>query len=302
MKCKYNCKKYIFTYKKHPALKINQFLNQITKAMKKPYTYFMCACAVQILTAGICSAQTIELKAPPAGITIDGSAKEWGDNLSYTDAKTKINYTIANDKDNLYLIVKTKDPVQQSNILGSGIAFSVDVKGRKKTSYIVSFPAKGPEDPAMYMNLTPTQSLAKIQLMKFRKIHTEGFKGLSDPDLPVSNTDGIKVAMDYDAAGYLVYEEAIPLSLFHANTEQMTKEWSYNIQLNALERTEKSGAKANNKFDGAGSARGNVSSDKRESSFGSGNINKIDPEGAERITTVVPGLDFWGKFTLAKAQ
>src|ERR1700743_993303 len=98
--------------------------------MKKFYAYLLCAVGIPFMAVDVCNAQsaTLALKAPPANVAIDGSAQEWGDSLTYYNPEMKIHYTIANDKTNLYLVVKVKDPVLEGNILAAGLTFSVDAK------------------------------------------------------------------------------------------------------------------------------------------------------------------------------
>jgi hypothetical protein len=106
-----------------------KFIRSNLPIMKKTYSYFFAAFIVQLLGVNICFAQTINLKPAPMHITIDGSLSEWGDSLSYYNNETQINYTLANDKDNMYLVLKTIDPIQQFRILSAGVTLSIDPKG-----------------------------------------------------------------------------------------------------------------------------------------------------------------------------
>jgi len=171
----------------------------------------------------------MDLKPAPAVITIDGNAQEWGD-MPYTNDKGRISYTLSNDKDNLYLVVKTKDTVLQGDILGSGISFSIDRNGKKSTT----FPANRLQDKSGYLYLNPTQVQIKAALTKYGKIAVEGFQAITDEQLSTANLYGIQIAMGYDDAGYLVYEEAIPLILFQAD-DPANKEWAFAIKINGLE-------------------------------------------------------------------
>jgi hypothetical protein len=269
--------------------------------MKTTCTYLVCALAVQFFSTGISNAQTTELKMAPTGVSIDGVFKEWGDNMAYINDKTKISYTITNDKDNLYLAIKTNDPAQQSRILGAGVSFSVDPKGRKKSTFLVSYPAAGQDDVAGYLNLSPAQAQVKVQLAKYKKIHTEGFKDISEADFSAAGSNGIMAAIGYDEKGYLVFEEVIPLSLFHA-ADLAAKEWGYGIRLNALQKEEIRKDSGSSAFEGSGGGRGSVPGGKLDKSLTSAGSQKIDPESSTLVTTLLPELEFWGKFTLAKAQ
>ncbi|MDB5030419.1 hypothetical protein [Mucilaginibacter sp.] len=262
--------------------------------MKTTCSYLLCATAVQLFTISICNAQTLALNTAPAGVAIDGNSKEWGDKMTYTDVKTKIDYTLTNDKDNLYLVVRTKDATQQSSILGAGITLSIDTKGKKKSSYIVTFPSSPADrDQSRYIDMPPQRIQGNTEMSaKFGKIHVEGFKDISEEELLVVNPYNILIAMSYDAAsGYLTYEEAIPLALFHAG-DLATKEWAFNIKLNPVQGHEKAGPKLTKVANTAKPTDKSAGKDAGRDEFSkSANIGLID---------LTDEADFWGKFTLAK--
>jgi hypothetical protein len=272
--------------------------------MKTAFNHFIYAAAALVSSAGICHAQTTDLKPAPARVIIDGNAAEWGD-LPYTDDKAKINYTISNDKNNLYLVVKTKDTVKQSNILGSGITFSINTKGRKTTTYWTTFPIRGKEDPGDYQKLDPTQTQAKIALTKYRKMEVKGFADITDARLDPSNVYGIQVAMGYDDAGYLVYEETIPLVLFHTGNSA-DKEWAFNICINGLLRDVKSTSTLISRYkDDAPPSGGTVYNtpqafrDEKSPNDGARPV-AIAIDNHPPGIVVTPPVDFWVKSNLAK--
>lgn len=94
----------------------------------------------QCFVVSIANAQSGTLQAPPAHLVIDGDAREWGDSLRYYNAEKKINYSLANDKDNLYMAIRINDRVDQIKVLRSGLTFSIDPRGKKKESYSITFP------------------------------------------------------------------------------------------------------------------------------------------------------------------
>src|ERR1700761_4726058 len=101
-------------------------------------TYFsalsFCAAASLLLTLHS-QAQTKTpntLQPPPADIKIDGDLKDWGDSLRYFNADKKIYYTLANDKDNLYMVVRVNDRTEQIRIIRAGLTLSINTKGKKK--------------------------------------------------------------------------------------------------------------------------------------------------------------------------
>jgi hypothetical protein len=191
----------------------------------------LCATAIILLSAKS-QAQNLALKTPKNPVIIDGDSKEWGDSLAYYNVEKDIHYTIANDKENLYLVVKTNDLQQQNSILLSGVTFSVDPKGRKKAVYSITFPLKGSINTNSDANtLEGKREIASST--KSKKIGIKGFKDINEDQLNTDNAYKIKIALNFDDEGYLVYEEAIPLALFHADG-LANNEWSYNIKLNAV--------------------------------------------------------------------
>ena len=270
--------------------------------MKTLYANLMCAAAIQLLVAGVCNAQApaMVLKAPTGAIAIDGQAQEWGDTLSYYNAENKIRYTISNDKDKLYLVVKVKDPVQESNILIGGLTFNVDTKGKKRTSFVTTFPSNG-DAPLPFVtkagNEPLEQKALRAKYAKLKKIAVSGYREINEDYITTSNTYGIQVAMDYDDKGYLVYEEAIPLELFHAG-DLSKSEWSFNIKLNGLEKPTSSSASTVEMSSASPSGGG-----RGGSGGGRGGSRKIIADPSITASgSITPTIDFWGKFSLAKAQ
>ncbi len=275
--------------------------------MKKVYTHLLCAVSISLISVDICSAQatpgTLALNAPKAAVVIDGSSQEWGDSLSYYNAEKKVHYSIANDKTTLYLVVKTKDPVQITNITKAGLTFSVDTKGRKKSAFSTTFPYTDPASSSMAMGgqgmaageQTQQQKAAMaLFITKFKKIKVDGFKDIAEDDLGTTNPYNIMVAINYDADGSLVYEESLPLELFRAG-DLAKGEWSFNIKMNGVEPP--SSQAMTGDVSGAPNGKGGkVGAIPRNG--GSGTTITSGTPQQKPVTT--PTIDFWGKFTLAK--
>lgn len=91
---------------------------------------------ILFFTINLCRAQDRSaqntLQPPPAGITIDGKLEDWGDSLRYLNADKHITYSIANDKDNLYMAIRINDYSEQVMVLNAGLSLSVDPRGRKR--------------------------------------------------------------------------------------------------------------------------------------------------------------------------
>lgn len=221
--------------------------------MKKAFYGFALALAVQLLAANHSSAQNNKnnLQAPPKSINIDGNIKEWGDSLRYYNDEKKLNYALANDKDYLYAAIRITERLDQIKVLNAGITLTIDPKGKKKDAFILTFPLSAPDekpDPPKPRtdNAEITQAdrdeLMRERITKLRFIKVVGFKDIDGEMITTSNTYGIKMAINYDADGSLIYEAAIPLSFFHAGSDAFKTEWAFNFKINGFQRPAGGGA------------------------------------------------------------
>src|SRR5271157_5640040 len=69
-------------------------------------------------------------------VTVDGKITEWSNPLRFYNDKSKVNYTITNDRRNLYVCMKISDITAQIKILRGGMEFRIDTLG--KTSYPIA--------------------------------------------------------------------------------------------------------------------------------------------------------------------
>ncbi len=81
-----------------------------------------------------------KLAPAPGKIIIDGNINDWGDSLRYYNPDKKLNYTLANDNQNLYLAIRFNDRTEQERIMRAGLTWSVNPKGKKKDAYSLTFP------------------------------------------------------------------------------------------------------------------------------------------------------------------
>ena len=188
------------------------------------------------------------LQLPPPDVKIDGDIKEWGDSLRYYNAEKKLNYTLANDKDNLYMAIRINDHSEQMRVMNAGLTLSINTKGKKKEMYSLTFPVADASaapllaKPGMdQITAEDRDELMRARLTKLRNIKVTGFPDIEGENITTSNTYGIKTALNYDDNGYLVYEAAIPLKFFHADAPDKT-EWAFNIKINGIAKPEGRGA------------------------------------------------------------
>jgi len=75
--------------------------------------------------------QEASLRAP-ANIKIDGQATEWNNKYQAYNNATEVFYTIANDDDNLYLIIHARKSRIIEKMMEGGISFTVSPTNKKK--------------------------------------------------------------------------------------------------------------------------------------------------------------------------
>src|SRR6187402_767905 len=148
----------------------------------------------------------------PANAKMDARLNEWG-NLQAFNKTIGLNYTIANDDKNLYLVIKATDPAITSKITAGGINLTINTEGKKseKEAYIISFPLVDanslrsqmsqfrpkPGAAPMEMDSTTLANMRKQAVKTFKEIKLIGFKDIADSVVSIYNEYGIKAAADY---------------------------------------------------------------------------------------------------------
>ncbi len=221
--------------------------------------------------------QTVNLQAPE-GLKIDGKLGEWGDDLQAYNKATKLYYTMANDDKNLYLVVKCKDKLDITKILGGGISLSINTADKKKDkdAFVITFPvvnrtslrdARGGGGGRRggfgggNSTLTPAQidsasrAAHKTSLALIREIGVTGFKDITDSVISIYNEYSIKAQAGFDEEDSFVSELSIPLSLLNISTAD-AKEFAYNIKVNAIQNGRNGGGRNGGNNDGGGNIDG----------------------------------------------
>ncbi len=280
--------------------------------MKKSSVVFIAGLALQFIIITACKAQAplpqYHLKAAPANIVVDGSIKEWGDSLSYYSPEERLNYAISNNKDTLYLAVKIYDRSEIMRVLNAGLTFIIDPKGKKKETYSLTYPLNVQGGSSIPFNRSPGENeevsqeerneLLQEKLTRLRGIKVVGFKDIEDDMITTSNSYGIQTAVNYDDAGNLIYEEAIPLKFFHADNKA---DWAFNIRINGIQRPKptddsngESGGGGRGGMGGGGMGGGGGGR------HGGGGKRGGGPTSNEAGGEMAKSVDFWGKFYLAQ--
>ena len=81
-------------------------------------------------------------------VVADGDPSEWFIPLRFYDADTKLNYTLSNDNEKIYLCVRIVDELSQAKVIRNGlnIWFDTLAKRNKQCGILFPVPDKGGED------------------------------------------------------------------------------------------------------------------------------------------------------------
>ncbi len=192
----------------------------------------------------------------PAGLSIDGSIKEWGDTLAFYDDKTKVNYAVAVDDTDIYVAVFSGNRQVTHKIMAAGITVSVNPEGKKSKKFSLTYPL--PAKAAIFTRLKNGDDNADENkppsLLQSTSIKVEGFKDVESDVITTSNTYGFKAATKFDDKHNLGYEIAIPLK-FLSYKPGKDKEFAINISVNGVEHPQQNRREGNN-VEGIGGSGG----------------------------------------------
>jgi len=212
----------------------------------KPFTLAILLAATAASAQKLPNVQKESIFAP-ADIKIDGKATEWHDQFKAHNSATDVYYTLANDNENLYLIIRAKYKEVEEKIIHGGITLSINHALGKKdpTAVSVTFPVMRDNDVNLVANMVTrkfypqingdTSSVIKVddlnQLMdsKSKQINTTGIKSIVDNTISVYNSEGLKAAERFDDKLQYTCELAIPLKYLSLSGSQP---FSYHITVN----------------------------------------------------------------------
>lgn len=266
----------------------------------------------------------------PATVKIDGALGEWNDTFQAYNKATKLYYTLSNDDKNLYLVIKSTDPMNNNKITAGGITLAInsDDKKKEKDAYSLTYPAVkpfsrnmrgggfggpggpgggggvrtmsfigggpgGPGGPGGTITIDSNMVKAAHErtIAAAKEIKISGFKSITDSLISIYNEYGIKAAINYDAKNNFTYELRIPLSTMGMSTNN-PKEFAYNVKVNGLVLPNMPGM---DEMMGGGGPGGPPGGGMRSIT-----INGGPGGGMGSFQDMISPSDFWGKYTLAK--
>ena len=155
-------------------------------------------------------------------VIVDGSDQDWAKPLPFTNRKENLSYALSNDRDNLYILVSTRNPQEQQKIIEGGMTVWINNQAEKNesTSMGIGFPldSRKDRDRQLMAQARPDQHQNKhITLDDLKQYSLYGFKSesIEDFDYGQSNDEGVQVRIDFNRDGDLIYEASVPLSAIY---------------------------------------------------------------------------------------
>jgi len=232
--------------------------------------------------------QTASLKAP-ANAKVDGKASEWSA-MQANNKATEVSYAIANDADNLYLVIQTGDRDIIHRIVNGRVTFTINKAGKKSedNAIAISYPVFE-KNNRPGLSLREKLSTPKIadSLMRTnnRRLETTaklikvtGVAGI-DTLISIYNEKGVKAAAAFDNKMLFTCEMAVSLKLL----DLPNGKFAYNVRLNGVSFDDVPGITVGRSADGQ---------------ITSIDIHKDQMTRTPQVMTAP--TDFWGEYTVIK--
>jgi hypothetical protein len=182
-------------------------------------------------------------------VTADGNMQEWPDPLRFFDEKSKLNYEISNDLENLYVGMKISDEALRIKIIRGGMEFRIDTSGKNSFPIAFVFPvandiviAKHTGNEAQHENRhgerTGNTNFKQKMVNHAEEFQLVGFKPSFDGTKSLlTNTTGITAAISIDNMDIMYYEAIIPFKTFfkkEITPADTTRDFSFEIKVKAI--------------------------------------------------------------------
>ncbi len=186
----------------------------------KRLTLFLVAitAAVNAIAQKLPNKQEASVKAP-ANLKIDGKATEWGAQLQAFNTATELAYTIANDNQNLYMVVQAKTKAMVEKLFNGGVSLFFDNVNNpgKTTSAVVGYSAISKADKKLVDKARYDTTANKITLANkaiaaaLKTISIKNLDSIAGEVISVYNEYGISAASYLSDNNTYTCELAIPL-------------------------------------------------------------------------------------------
>jgi len=166
---------------------------------------------------------------------VDGKTTDWKANALRLDNKTGFAYGFSNNSQTLFVRLKMLNTNVQRKALVTGLTLWVDPNGRGKKVFGIEYPQKrvhkqqtrkpgqrpagrqyGHPRQASHSHLT-AEKISRINAhYRMEQAKLEGFDKAGMKDA-FAGTDGIRVLLQMDSLGHVIYEASIPLKMLFSN-------------------------------------------------------------------------------------
>ena len=241
----------------------------------------------------------------PANVKVDGKVAEWGNDLQAYNKSTSVFYTIANNNNNLYLVMRATNKTIVDKILGGGATITISSRDKNNVPLSITTPLlpdinrtivnrkTNSPDPLLDTDLNELNSAISGGL---KEMAVNGLSGVTEPIISVYNEYGIKLAGQLDINKAYTCELAIPLKYINQLTGA-SGVLNYNIKLNGANM-----ANVNVQVNGAAAATPissvAASSLTRLSGLSVGSSGNVVQSSS--IDELASATDFSGTYTLVK--
>ena len=150
-------------------------------------------------------------------VVADGNADEWSLPPRFSNSEHTFQYSVTNDKKNMYVCIITDNEATQIRMLRSGITVYFDPKGEKNKNISLEFPV-GKAEENVYNNGNPVTASSEKNtknelLLQSNYYNTSGFSNIENGQFSVEDKKSdIKVALKLHDDSVLVYEAIVPLN------------------------------------------------------------------------------------------
>ncbi len=163
-------------------------------------------------------------------VVIDGKTNDWDVPLRFFDPKTRLNYSVSNDGENLYICIRATDDDNVSAITHDGLQIWIDTTGKKghQVGILCPIPLTKEQTEKIksrdemqgttdYNGMPDTSRMNRIHqrfLEYARQMRVSGFKIVPNGLLALPNVYNINLGMSWNNSNVLVYEASIPFKSF----------------------------------------------------------------------------------------
>jgi hypothetical protein len=208
---------------------------------------------ILLFTTCFCSAQSLPNTQKNSvyltGLKVDGKALEIENRFQAYNKAIDAYYTLSNDENHLFLIVKIKYAEIVPKVLLGGITLTLNQsKAKRDTAGLsITFPFLEADDRGKVTNLYATAQNERLEKEEkesdvtklnaalksgLKTIKVTGLPGVKTPAISIYNEEGIRAAALFDKELLLTYELSVPLTLL-SSVKKGANVFSYQIKVNS---------------------------------------------------------------------